>query len=227
MWIRATSMATIAPATAAPTADFCSPTIENCPPDNALPSAPSTNGSKSTPSVDGAPVSDTPIATKKTPLEILMAKRELYRGTGIGKRSGGRPKGQYIQMRRPSKSRAKKVVEEEVVLDLGAKLGICKRCTCPVHEADITDGYAIQCPEGGFECFQDTYADSCAEYAANHQSDVATLLPPLLASIAAEANEGSGDAPSSAPQAADAAPDDGTEMLAVELAAEEAPGVAE
>ena len=102
---------------------------------------------------------------------------ELFRGTGIARRSAGMPKSEYIQKKRlPVRTKAPKP-KVEYVLDLGKKLGTCWRCTCPVHEADITDGYAIACEDGmhEYECKQDEYADSCAEYAASHPEEVAAL----------------------------------------------------
>ena len=64
----------------------------------------------------------------------------------------------------------------EVVLDLGAQIGLCANCTFPVHEADITDGYAEACVDGGYECIQSKYADTCAEYAESHKEEVAAML---------------------------------------------------
>ena len=121
-----------------------------------------------------------------------VPRSELYRGTGIAKRSLGRPLTDFIQKRRPSTSRKKKFVEE-VVIDLGAKLGICRRCTCPVHEADITDGYAEACAEGGFECIQEKWSDSCKEYAEGHREDVANLADPAWAWPAEKAGETDSD----------------------------------
>ena len=106
-----------------------------------------------------------------TPMTIPRAV--LYAGTGIAKRSKGPFKTEYSLTRKPTNRKPKKVEE----IDLGAKLGICRYCTCPVHEADITDGYAEACEGGtGFECIQIKFADSCREYAANHPEDVAAML---------------------------------------------------
>ena len=63
--------------------------------------------------------------------------------------------------------------EHEIVLDLGKKLGICRRCTCPVHEADTTDGYAEAVDELTFECIQAKWEESCRQYASEHPADVA------------------------------------------------------
>ena len=85
------------------------------------------------------------------------------------------------------------------MLDLGAKLGICRRCTCPVHEADITDGYAEVCTDNPaqFECLQSAYADSCLEYGTGHPEDVAAMRaapdyspPPEATDAPPEAQEG-------------------------------------
>ena len=91
-----------------------------------------------------------------------ISRSELYRGTAIAKRSAGRPLTEYILKRRPSQSRKKKIVEEEP-MDLGAKISNCWRCTCPVHEADVTDGYAEACADGSgrYECLQAKWADAC------------------------------------------------------------------
>lgn len=141
------------------------------------------------------------------------SRADIYRGTGIAKRSGGRPLTEYIQKRRPSKSRAKKVVE---VLDLGAKLGICRRCTCPVHEADITDGYAEKCADWGFECIQTGFADSCAEFAQSHTEEVA-------AARAADEAEGRFVPPPESEPAADEPPaEETTDTPAAEPGAEPA-----
>lgn len=120
---------------------------------------------------------------------VSAAVREAYRGTGIARRTGGLPATEYILKRRPTQRQQK--VTHEVVLDLGAKLGICWRCTCPVHEADITDGYAIICEDGSgrMECKQDPYAENCAEYRETHLEEVAAMEK-AAAEAAAAAAEG-------------------------------------
>ena len=112
---------------------------------------------------------------------------EIYRGTGLAKRSAGRPKGPFVQLKRPSVRKARKPTFE-VVLDLGKKLGLCRRCTCPVHEADITDGYAEALDNGEWECIQAKFEDTCREYAASHQTAVAmhATLPWTFDSIAVD-----------------------------------------
>ena len=98
---------------------------------------------------------------------------EIYRGTGLAKRSVGRPKGEFIQLKRPTIRKRAPKPSFEIVLDLGKKLGLCRRCTCPVHEADITDGYAEACDNGEWECIQAKFEDTCREYAMNHPAAVA------------------------------------------------------
>lgn len=63
-------------------------------------------------------------------------------------------------------------------MDLGAKISNCWRCTCPVHEADVTDGYAEACADGSgrYECLQAKWADACKEYADSHPEEVAAML---------------------------------------------------
>ena len=128
------------------------------------------------------------------------SRAELFLGTGIARRTGGKPKTEYIQKRRPTIRKQKVKPSVEYVLDLGAKLGICWRCTCPVHEADITDGYAEAC-EGwtGYECLQSKYADSCLEYAESHPAEVAALraelgIPEGAATAATTTTEAEGTA---------------------------------
>ena len=98
---------------------------------------------------------------------------EIYRGTGMARRSKGRPTSEYVQLKKPTIRKKAPKPSYEIVIDLGAKLGLCRRCTCPVHEADITDGYAEKCDNGEFECLQASFEDSCREYASNHPEDVA------------------------------------------------------
>ena len=88
-------------------------------------------------------------------------------------RTGGRPLTEYIQKRRPSARKKKRTFE--VMIDLGAKLGACRRCTCPVHEADIADGYAEVCTDdpNSFECIQRSFAASCKQYKDEHPQEVA------------------------------------------------------
>lgn len=68
------------------------------------------------------------------------------------------------------------------MLDLGVRLGDCVNCSYPVHEADITDGYAEAC-EGGYRCAQPAYTDSCREHAikcglaAANAADAETAAP--------------------------------------------------
>ena len=100
---------------------------------------------------------------------------EIYRGTGLAKRSAGRPKGEFIQLKRPTIRKRAPKPSFEIVLDLGKKLGLCRRCTCPVHEADITDGYAEACDNGEWECIQAKFEDTCREYAMNHPAAVGDL----------------------------------------------------
>ena len=94
----------------------------------------------------------------------------------------------------------------EVVLDLGAKLGTCWRCTCPVHEADITDGYAIVCEDGSgrMECKQDPYAENCKEYRETHPEEVAAMEKAAAESAAAAEAEGAPAAPAQGDETADA-----------------------
>ena len=120
------------------------------------------------------------------------ALRAMYKGTGIAKRSAGLPLSEYIQKKRLPVRKKEKAPKPtvEYVLDLGKKLGTCWRCTCPVHEADITDGYAEACdiydvPLHDFECKQSEYADSCAEYAASHPEEVAAAVAAAAAAAAA------------------------------------------
>ena len=48
-------------------------------------------------------------------------------------------------------------------------------CTCPVHEADIADGYAEVCTDdpNSFECIQRSFAASCKQYKDEHPQEVA------------------------------------------------------
>lgn len=131
---------------------------------------------------DAAACKPPPTADERA--ERLTILRVAYRGTGLVKRTGGFPTSEYIQKKRkPVREKAKKPTFE-IVLDLGKKLGLCRRCTCPVHEADITDGYAVAVDSEAetYECKQtnddgtNAYADSCAEYAAGHPEDVAKAI---------------------------------------------------
>jgi hypothetical protein len=128
---------------------------------------------------------------------VAAAVKAAYRGTGIARRTGGRPLTEYIQKKRPSNRKKAKAFDEP--LDLGAKMGACRRCTCPVHEADITDGYAEQCADGTYECLQEKYADSCQEYKESHPEDVAAaaaagLIMTDMAAAAAAAEEAAEEA---------------------------------
>lgn len=129
----------------------------------------------------------------------------------MARRSKGRPKSEYVQLKRPTIRKKAPKPSYEIVIDLGAKLGLCRRCTCPVHEADITDGYAEKCDNGEFECIQASFEDSCREYASNHPEDVvahATL--PWQQSKEADAAAGAGEAEGdeAAPEAETPAEDD-------------------
>ena len=64
-------------------------------------------------------------------VEALGAGRErrsenAFKGTGFARRTGGRPLTEFIQKRRPSGRKKKRTFE--VMIDLGAKLGACRRC---------------------------------------------------------------------------------------------------
>jgi hypothetical protein len=135
-------------------------------------------------------------------VEKAALHAEIFSGTAMARRTGGTPKSEYIQKRKPTIRKKTSKPTVEYVLDLGQKLGACWRCTCPVHEADIADGYAEACAQG-FECIQSLYADSCQEYAASHQAEVAAARAALVALVAAAA-----EAPSS-PTAAATTRDDG------------------
>ena len=136
--------------------------------------APSKTACIGSPSRDGPNFCDVP----QLSVEALGAGRErrsenAFKGTGFARRTGGRPLTEFIQKRRPSGRKKKRTFE--VMIDLGAKLGACRRCTCPVHEADIADGYAEVCTDdpNSFECIQRSFAASCKQYKDEHPQEVA------------------------------------------------------
>ena len=153
---------------------------------------------------------------------------DIFRGTGIARRTGGRPKSEYVQKRRPS-IRKKIKPSVEIILDLGARLGDCRRCTCPVHEADITDGYAEKCDDafGGFECLQASYASSCSDYAKEHPEAVQAAAAAGLILIITDVDLPPAPTEAAEMETAAAEPPAATEPLAADERDDEAPLAAE
>ena len=58
-------------------------------------------------------------------------------------------------------------------------------------DGSATDGYAEACADGGFECIQEKWADSCLEYAQNHKEEVAAMLAEAAALAASVDGSGS------------------------------------
>jgi hypothetical protein len=191
-----------------------------------LPAAAESSPVEAAPTAEDVPMAAADIkgtmADPEARAERLGVLRMAYKGTGFCKRSASVPLSEYIQKKRkPVREKAKKPTFE-IVLDLGKRLGACRRCTCAVHEADITDGYAeaVEGCQEVFECKQSEYADSCAEYKSTHPDEVAAVAaagllmeeketPDGVAAAgekdaADEAGEPSADAQAEAPAAPDA-----------------------